>query len=100
METWGIRPDQVVDFQAIRGDSTDNIPGVPGIGEKGAQELLTKYGTLDEVYAHAEEVSGAKRKENLIKGRELAYKSRDLARLKTDMPIIIDWHAAKVRQAN
>ncbi|MBW8885647.1 MAG: DNA polymerase I, partial [Planctomycetia bacterium] len=100
METWGIRPDQVVDFQAIRGDSTDNIPGVPGIGEKGAQELLAKFGTLDEVFAHVEEVSGAKRKENLIKGRELAFKSRELARLKTDMPIVVDWHAAKVGHFN
>jgi DNA polymerase-1 len=100
LETWGIRPDQVVDFQAIRGDSTDNIPGVPGIGEKGAQELLTKFGTLDEVFARVEEVSGAKRKENLIKGRELAFTSRELARLKTDMPIVVDWHAAKVGHFN
>jgi DNA polymerase-1 len=92
--TWGIRPDQVVDFQAIVGDTTDNIPGVAGIGPKGAQELLAKYGTLDEVLAHANEVSGAKRKENLLKGKELALKSRELARLKFDMDIVIDWPAA------
>ena len=63
MATWGIRPDQVVDFQAIQGDSTDGIPGVPGIGPKGAQELLTKYGTLDGVLAHVDEITGAKRKQ-------------------------------------
>ncbi|HEY2412266.1 MAG TPA: DNA polymerase I [Pirellulaceae bacterium] len=92
--TWGIRPDQVVDFQAIVGDTTDNIPGVAGIGPKGAQELLAKYGTLDEVLAHANEVSGAKRKENLLKGKDLALTSRELARLKSDMDIVIDWPAA------
>src|SRR5262245_41362191 len=74
---WGIRPDQVVDFQALVGDSTDNIPGVAGIGPKGAQELLTKYGTLDEVLAHAGEVSGAKRRETLLASRDIALKSRE-----------------------
>jgi DNA polymerase I len=69
---WGIRPDQVVDFQALVGDATDNIPGVAGIGPKGAQELLAKYGTLDEVLAHAGEVSGAKRRETLLASREIA----------------------------
>jgi DNA polymerase I len=92
---WGIRPDQVVDFQALVGDATDNIPGVAGIGPKGAQELLAKYGTLDEVLAHAGEVSGAKRRETLLASREIALTSRELARLKTDMDIVIDWNAAK-----
>ena len=67
---WGIRPDQVVDFQALVGDKVDNIPGVPLIGEKTAQELLPKYDTLEEVLDHAHEVSGAKRRENLMNGRE------------------------------
>src|SRR5262245_10867356 len=100
MATWGIRPDQVVDFQAIQGDKTDGIPGVPGIGPKGAQELLTKYNTLDGVLAHIDEISGAKRKENLINGRGLALTSRELARLKTDMDIVIDWNAARVGHIN
>lgn len=93
---WGIRPDQVIDFQALLGDSTDNIPGVPLIGPKIAQELLTKYETLEGVLAHAHELSGAKRKENLLNGRELAFKSRELARLKTDMALTVDWAAARV----
>jgi DNA polymerase-1 len=97
---WGIRPDQVVDFQALVGDPTDNIPGVPLIGPKNAQELLTKYGTLDEVLDHASEVSGAKRKENLLNGRERALQSRELARLKADLPLVLDWQAARVGHIN
>ena len=93
---WGIRPDQVVDFQSLVGDSVDNVPGVPQIGPKSAQELLTKYQTLEGVFEHVNEVSGAKRKENLINGKALAFTSRDLVRLKTDVPVEIDWSAARV----
>jgi DNA polymerase-1 len=96
MATWGIRPDQVVDFQSLVGDKVDNVPGIALIGEKNAQELLTKYGTLEGVLHHAHEVSGAKRKDNLINGRDIALKSRELVRLKTDMPLLIDWEAARV----
>ena len=66
---WGIRPDQVVDFQAIVGDTTDNIPGIKGIGEKGAAELLGIFGTLDNLLANADKVTGAKRKEYVLNGR-------------------------------
>src|SRR4051812_5989165 len=100
MAVWGVRPDQVVDFQALVGDSTDNIPGVPLIGPKLAQELLMKYGTLDAVLDHAGEVSGAKRRENLLNGRKVALQSRELARLKTDMDIVVDWNAARVGHIN
>lgn len=96
METWGIRPDQVVDFQALVGDPTDNVPGVPLIGPKNAQELLTKYGTLEEVLNHAHEVSGAKRKENLMNGRQQALLSRQLVRLDPDVPLTVDWNVARV----
>jgi DNA polymerase-1 len=96
MATWGIRPDQVIDFQSLVGDSVDNIPGVPLIGPKIAQELLSKYGTLEGVFEHAHEVSGAKRKENLLKGHAAAFQSRELVKLKTDIPLTIDWSAAKV----
>jgi DNA polymerase-1 len=94
--TWGIRPDQVIDFQALVGDPTDNIPGVPLIGPKIAQELLTKYGTLEEVLAHAQEVPQAKRRENLLNSREIALKSRVLAALVTDVPLAFDWRQARV----
>jgi len=90
-EAWGITPEQVVDFQALVGDSSDNVPGVPLIGPKFAQQLLEKYHTLDEVLDHAAEVSGKKRKENLLKYREQAELSRRLVRLDTHVPVPIDW---------
>ncbi|MBI1899584.1 MAG: DNA polymerase I [Planctomycetia bacterium] len=95
-DDWGIRPDQVADFQALVGDSVDNIPGVPLIGPKIAGELLQRFGTLEGIYEHLNEISGQKRKENLAAGREQALKSRELARLDRNVPLAIDWHAAHV----
>jgi DNA polymerase I len=92
---WGIRPDQVVDYQAIVGDSVDNVPGIPLIGPKIARELLTKFDTLEGVFAHAEEIAGTKRRENVIAGREQALLSRELVRLDTCVPIAIRWEAAQ-----
>ncbi len=94
--TWGIRPDQVIDFQTLVGDSVDNIPGVPLIGPKIAQELLQKYETLEGIYEHLEEVNGAKRKENLRNGRELAETSRQLVRLDPETPIEFEFEAGRV----
>jgi len=88
---WGIRPDQVVDFQALVGDSVDNVPGVPLIGPKIAKELLQEYGTLDEVLARAGEIRGKKRSENLQTYKHQALLSRDLVRLHNDLPLRIDW---------
>ncbi len=93
---WGIRPDQVIDFQALSGDATDNVPGVPGIGRKTAAALLAQYGTLEGVYAHVQEISGAKRRENLERSKDLAFLSRRLVRLADDVPLDIDWDAARV----
>jgi DNA polymerase-1 len=92
---WGVRPEQVVDFQALVGDKVDNVPGVPTIGPKTAQALLEKYGSLDEVLAHAEEIPGAKGK-RIAEGRELALLSRQLVRLDDQLPIAPDWNAARV----
>ena len=94
-QDWGIRPDQVVDYQALVGDSTDNVPGVPLIGPKAARDLLEKYGTLDNILAHADEVSGAAKKENLKKYREQALMSRVLVKLDTCVPIEIPWRSAR-----
>ena len=99
-DDWGIRPDQVVDFQSLVGDTVDNVPGVPLIGPKIAQELLTKYGTLEGVLDHADEVSGAKRKQNLIDYRDQALLSRQLVRLDAKVPICPDWEAARVGAIN
>lgn len=93
---WGISPDQVIDFQALVGDPTDNIPGVPLIGPKSAQELLARYGTLEAILEHAHEIASARRRENLLAHRELALRSRELARLRTDVPLTIDWEQARV----
>lgn len=88
---WGVTPAQVVDFQALVGDAVDHVPGVPLIGPKIAKELLQKYGTLEGVLDHAHEVSGAKRKQNLLEGRQQAMLSRQLVRLHAEVPVEIDW---------
>ncbi|QDT68694.1 DNA polymerase I [Planctomycetes bacterium MalM25] len=93
---WGIRPDQVVDFQALVGDKVDNVPGVPLIGPKIARELLTQFGDLKGVLDNAELVKGAKRKQNLMEGREMALLSQQLVRLDQHMAIEIDWQAARI----
>ena len=94
---WGILPSQVVDFQALVGDKVDNVPGVPLIGPKIAQELLAKYETLENVLDHASEVAGAKRQQNLINYRADALMSQQLARLETQVPVEFDWQAARSR---
>jgi DNA polymerase-1 len=92
-QEWGIRPEQVVDFQALVGDSVDDVPGVPLIGPKIARELLTRFGTLEEVLDNADQVSGKKRSANLVQFREQAFMSRDLVRLDDAAPIEIRWEA-------
>lgn len=82
-EKYGVEARQVVDYKALMGDSSDNIPGVKGIGEKTAQALIEKYDTIDNLYAHLDEISG-KLREKLENGRESAYLSRALAEIKTD----------------
>jgi DNA polymerase-1 len=93
---WGVAPEQVVDFQALVGDKVDNVPGVPLIGPKLAKELLEKYGTLENILDHAEEVPGAKRRQNLIEYREAALLSRKLVELDKHVPIAVDWEAARI----
>lgn len=82
-EFYGVEPDQVVDLKSLMGDASDNIPGVSGIGEKTALNLITKYGTLDNVYEHIEEITG-KQKINLINCKEQAYMSKWLAKIVVD----------------
>ncbi len=99
-EDWGIRPDQVVDFQALVGDKIDNVPGVPLIGPKIARELIHAYGTLQNVLDHAEEVAGAKRRQNLIEFREQALVSRRLVTLERHVDIGTAWAEAEVGPAD
>jgi DNA polymerase-1 len=86
---YGLKATQFLDFKAIRGDSSDNIPGVPGIGEKGAVELLKAYETLDNVYDNLPLIKESTSKK-LEAGKELAYMSKELARIWTDAPIKLD----------
>ena len=86
-ERFGVTPDKVVDVQALAGDSTDNVPGVPGIGVKTAAELINTYGDLDTLLASAGEIKQPKRRENLINFAEQARISRDLVRLRDDAPM-------------
>ncbi len=90
---WGIRPDQVVDFLSLVGDAVDNVPGVPGIGPKIASELLKTHGTLDHLLEHADDVAGAKRRENLRLHADTARAGRELIRLDTAVPVAIPWEA-------
>ncbi|HXK32302.1 MAG TPA: 5'-3' exonuclease H3TH domain-containing protein [Candidatus Paceibacterota bacterium] len=89
----GLLPEQVLDFKALRGDASDNIPGVTGIGEKTAIELLLKFSTLDNLYKELEENSEKaknlkpKQRETLLKYREQAFLSRDLAQIEKNVPI-------------
>ena len=82
-EFYGVEPSQVIDLKSLMGDASDNIPGVSGIGEKTALNLIGKYGTLDNVYEHIEEISG-KQKINLINCKEQAYMSKYLATIVVD----------------
>lgn len=85
-EKYGILKSQFLDLKALKGDNSDNIPGVPGIGEKTAVKLLNEYGSLEGIYAHIEEISGATQKK-LIAGRESAEMSLKLAKIMTDAPV-------------
>lgn len=87
VEKFGVPPEKVVDVQALMGDSTDNVPGVPGIGQKTAAELINAYGDLDTLLARAEEIKQPKRRQALIDNAELARISRELVRLRDDAPL-------------
>ncbi|HKB06376.1 MAG TPA: DNA polymerase I [Gemmataceae bacterium] len=93
MADWGVTPVQVIDFQALVGDSVDNVPGVQGIGEKTAAKLLQEYGTLDNLVARVDEIKQAKLKENLKKAIASGdlERSRKLVKLATDVPMELDW---------
>ncbi|MFM7084830.1 MAG: DNA polymerase I [Hyphomicrobium sp.] len=86
LEKFGVPPEKVVDVQSLAGDSTDNVPGVPGIGIKTAAELINEYGNLDALLKHAKDIKQAKRREKLLEFADQARISRDLVKLKDDVP--------------
>jgi len=90
IERYGVAPELIPDFIGLKGDTSDNIPGVPGIGDKTAAQLLQQYGTLEGVLEHVDEISGAKRKQNLREHADLARISRQLATLQRDIDAGLD----------
>ena len=86
----GVPPDRVVDLLALIGDTIDNIPGVPGIGEKGAPQLIRDFGSLEALLDRAGEVKRKNYREGLEQNREQALLSKELATIKTDLPIDLD----------
>ncbi len=94
-EKFGVMPTQVVDLLALMGDTSDNIPGVKGIGEKTAAELLQKFGSLDSLYESLDQVPQAKRRELLETSRDMAFLSKELATVKCDVPMEFEWSQFK-----
>jgi len=97
VEKFGVRPEQVVDVLALMGDSIDNIKGVPGIGEKGARELIAAHGTLEALLAAAPAIQQKRYREGLLEHAESARSSRELARIRTDVPVAFDPDALRYR---
>jgi DNA polymerase-1 len=96
MADWGVRPDQVIDYQTLVGDSVDNVRGVEGVGPKTATKYLQDYGTLDNLIAHIDDLKG-KKKENLQAFVANAEMSRKLVTLDTHVPLSLDWEPWRIR---
>jgi len=96
---YGIEVEQFLDLKSLKGDSSDNLPGVPGVGEKTATQLLQEYKTLDGVYQHLDDIkpSVAKKLEN---GKQLAYMSKEVGRIWVDAPVQLDWDVADIADIN
>jgi DNA polymerase-1 len=92
---YGIEVEQFLDLKSLKGDSSDNLPGVPGIGEKGAVALLQEFKTLDNIYAHLDDIKPTIAKK-LEAGKELAYMSKEVGRIWTDAPVELDWDKASI----
>ncbi len=90
-----VTPQQFIDLKALMGDTSDNIPGVPKVGEKTATELMVQFGSLENIYAHVEEISKKSIRESLKANRELADLSKALATIKTDGDVKLDYEAAR-----
>ncbi len=89
MEKFGAPPEKVIEVMGLRGDASDNVPGVPGIGKKTALDLISKYGTVEGVLGHVDEISGARRRENLTEFADSARKSRELVTIDVSAPVAV-----------
>ena len=95
-ERWGLRPDQMLDYKALKGDSSDNIPGIPGVGEKTAAKLVATWGTLDNAYEHLDEVTPEKLRPLMAEHRATVLESRELMRLVRDAPVAFDPDSGRI----
>lgn len=97
---FGVSPDRVIEVLGLIGDSSDNIPGVKGIGEKTAIPLMQKYGTMENLYAHVDEIPQKGVREKLIANREAAFLSKSLVTISTDVPVPVDFNVLKAERRN
>ncbi len=95
-ERFGLRPDQMIDYKALKGDPTDNIPGVPGVGEKTAAKLIREFGSLDAMFARIEEVTPEKLRDKLRDHFDQIQMGRELSRIVRDLPVELDLEAARL----
>ncbi len=95
-ERFGLRPDQMIDYKALKGDPTDNIPGVPGVGEKTAAKLIREFETLDALYERIAEVTPEKLRGKLVEHRDQVLQGRELTTIVRDLPVTLDFEAARL----
>ncbi len=96
-ERFGVPPERVIEVMGLMGDASDNIPGVPGIGEKTAKDLAVEYGTIENLLAHALEIKKPKLRQSLIEFAHLARMSRELALLRSNLPLEVDYEKLKLK---
>jgi DNA polymerase-1 len=94
----GVTPEQVIDVMALRGDAIDNIPGAPGIGDKGSVELIQRYGTVEAAMDHADEIKGKRQRESLQQNRDTILLSKELVTIHTGVPIDFDLHGMRTQE--
>ncbi|MGN0322114.1 MAG: DNA polymerase I [Oliverpabstia sp.] len=98
VETYRVTPSQIIELKALMGDTADNIPGIPGVGEKTAAKIIAAYGSIENAHEHLEEIKPNKAKESLRDHYDLAVLSKQLATINTDSPITFDWNEAKLSE--
>ncbi|HLR34540.1 MAG TPA: DNA polymerase I [Tissierellales bacterium] len=100
LEEYGIEPEQFIDLKGLMGDSSDNIPGVPGVGEKTGLKLIKEYGDISNVYENIDNISGKKLKENLRENENIAYLSKKLGEIITNIPLDVGIDDLSIKEAN
>src|SRR5438270_13107121 len=97
-EILGVKPDQVIDVMALRGDSIDNIPGAPGIGDKGSVELIKRFGSVESALDHAEEVERKTYRESLLNNRDVVLRSKELVTIDVNVPVHLNLETMRAQE--